>query len=592
MLKQEECMPKLILKNIFVCTNDTRRHFYTEFGEHVNIIHGRNTSGKSTLIQSILYAMGINDSKENLDEIISNNVIFRLECDKIEGGCTSKLVFVRSDDTLVIQLDDTMPIRFDGINNNNSYEYSRYKDLFCELFKFDLKLQKQTELTKAPLEAAFLPYYISQSVGWVYIRESIGDYRFYKDFKYDYLDYYTGIKTEGNKIERYELQKEKQSVEFELKQLSNYKLRNPKLKLAEFLDERFRNKAMEYLQNYNELNKNLSSEEAKHAKLCNSLSMLRGRQKVLSQVISNIQNQKPRIDQCPTCEQLLPGDLRSFYIYNQDINDAVKEKEKISESVKASVSSLNSVEKKVISIREKIKDDYSDLIKLKAESIDFNSWLDHHASLNLMKSISSQESLCRKRLLEIQGEIKGFGDDSDIETLRALKEKDFFKIFDAKAKSLCVKIPNNRKYRDLYSISSFPYQGVELHKIVMAYNFAFNDLVYNNNSHHKFPFLLDAILKEDIEFKSREEIFKFLSNESKSSKQILFTIAEFKDEEGRLINDHLFSVKDINTKYFSGKATQICIGDAISERAFLSKLVLDDKKNKLLDSAILLLETI
>lgn len=585
-------MPKLILKNIFVCTIDAQRHFYTEFGESVNIIHGRNTSGKSTLIQSILYTMGINDSKENLDEITSNNIVFRLECEKKEGKSTSKLVFVRSGDTLVIQLNDAIPIRYDGINSNNSYEYSRYKDFFCDLFNFSLKLQKQTELTKAPLEAAFLPYYISQSVGWVYIRESIGDYRFYKDFKLDYLDYYTGIKTEDNKIERYELQKEKQSVEFELKQLNSYKLRDPKLKLAEFLDERFRSKAMEYLQDYNELNKNLSSEEAKHAKLCNSLSMLRGRQKVLSQVISNIQNQKPRIDQCPTCEQLLPGDLRSFYIYNQDINDAIKEKERISESVKVSVASLNSVEKKVISIRDKIKIEYSELIKLKAENIDFNSWLDHHASLNLMKSISSQESLCRKKLLEIQGKIKDLGDDSDIETSRSYKEKDFFEIFDAKAKSLGVKIPNNRKYRDLYSISSFPYQGVELHKIVMAYNFAFNDFVYNNNSIHKFPFLLDAILKEDIEAKSREEIFKFLSSESKSSKQILFTIAEFRGGEGRLSNDYLFSINDINTKYFTGKATQICIGDAISERAFLSKSVLDDTGNKLLDSAISLLETI
>ncbi|MBC3380424.1 hypothetical protein H8I69_15005 [Serratia fonticola] len=585
-------MPKLILKNFFVCTIDTKRHFYTDFGEHVNIIHGRNTSGKSTLIQSILYTMGVNDSKENLDEIISNNIVFRLECEKVEDECISKLVFVRSGDTLVIQYDDTMPMRFDGINSNNSYEYSRYKDLFCDLFKFDLKLQKQTELAKAPLEAAFLPYYISQSVGWVYIRESIGDYRFYKDFKLDYLDYYTGIKTENNRIEKYELQKEKQSTEFELKQIINYKSRNSKLKLAEFLDKRFKDKSIEYLQSYNELNFSLSSEEAAHTKLCNSISMLRGRQKVLSQVISNIQNQKPRIDLCPTCEQLLPGNLRSFYIYNQDINDALKQKEKVAETIKKSVSMLNSVEKKIITIRDRIQVEYGDLVKFKVEEIEYSSWLEHHANISLIKDLYLQESLCRSKISEIQEKINKLGDDSDIETLRLYKEREFFEIFKAKAKALDVEIPKNNKYRNLYSISSFPYQGVQLHKIVMAYNFAFNDIVYNNSYLHHFPFLLDAVLKEDIDIKNRDEIFTFLANESKTGKQILLTIAEFKGENGQLMNNPLFSIKEINRKYFKGVAKQVCIGDAVSERAFLSTSILDEKKNKLLEGTISLLEAI
>lgn len=320
-------MSKLILKNFFVYSNDTEKHFYTQFSESVNIIHGRNTSGKSTLIQSILYTMGINDSKENLDEIIKGNVIFRLDCEINSSESRSKLIFVRSDDTLVIRHGDGNPLRFDGINSNNSYEYGRYKELFTDLFGFDLKLQNKSELTKAPLEAAFLPYYISQSVGWIYIRESIGNYRFYKDFKLDYLDYYTGIKTGQDRLEKYELQKEKQSVVFELTQLNNYKSRNAGLKLAAMLDERLKGKTIEYLEGYSELNKKLSSEEANYNKLCNSLSMLRGRQKILSQIIKNIKNQRPKIDQCPTCNQSLPGNLREFYLYSQDINDAIKEKE-------------------------------------------------------------------------------------------------------------------------------------------------------------------------------------------------------------------------------------------------------------------------
>ncbi|MBT0420191.1 AAA family ATPase [Morganella morganii] len=71
-------MSKLILRNILAYSISSGKFFSTDFGDSVNIIHGRNTSGKSTLMQSILYSMGVNDSKENLTDIINENVIFRL----------------------------------------------------------------------------------------------------------------------------------------------------------------------------------------------------------------------------------------------------------------------------------------------------------------------------------------------------------------------------------------------------------------------------------------------------------------------------------------------------------------------------------
>ncbi|EON88421.1 ATP-binding protein, partial [Plesiomonas shigelloides] len=188
-------MSKLNLKSLLVYSPNDEKGFYTEFSESVNIIHGRNTSGKSTLIQSIIYAMGINDSKDNLNDINSGDVFFRLDCVLEKTGESCNLVFIRSDDTLVLQKGNEPAIRFDGINSNNSFEYGRYKELLSKLIGFNLVLQKQSELVSAPLEAALLPYYVSQSVGWVYIRESIGDYRFYKDFKFDYLDYYCGIES-------------------------------------------------------------------------------------------------------------------------------------------------------------------------------------------------------------------------------------------------------------------------------------------------------------------------------------------------------------------------------------------------------------
>ena len=51
------------------------------------------------------------------------------------------------------------------------------------------------------METMFLPYYVSQDVGWVYLRKSFSNLNFYKNFKEDFLDYYLGIE---NVIDREE----------------------------------------------------------------------------------------------------------------------------------------------------------------------------------------------------------------------------------------------------------------------------------------------------------------------------------------------------------------------------------------------------
>lgn len=581
-------MSKLILKSLLVYSPNGEKGFYTEFSESVNIVHGRNTSGKSTLIQSVIYAMGINDSKDNLNDINSDDVIFRLDCVLKKAEETCKLIFVRSHDTLVLQKESEPPIRFDGINSNNSFEYGRYKELLSRLIGFDLVLQKQSELIGAPLEAALLPYYISQSVGWVYIRESIGDYRFYKDFKFDYLDYYCGIESGHERINKYNLEKEKKELSFELKQLDSYEVKNEELKISKLLDDRFKGEAENYLQGYQSLNKDLSDKEAEHTKLCNKVSMLRGRQKVLSQIITNIKNQRPKVDQCPTCDQNLPGDLKEFYSYSQDINDALKEKNRVKENIKNNASNLNSVEKLITSLRVKIEKDYGVLRRLKSDNITFDSWLNHNANLRMLKNISIKKSACKKRIDSINNDIEKLGNGVDIDSLRKIKEREFLSIFKRKVSALGVQLPKENKYQALYSLNSFPYQGVELHQLLMAYNFAFYEMVMKTSTIHSFPFLLDAVFKEDIDSESRSNIFKFLSQETKSSGQIVFSVAEYKGDETS--SNPLFNVDSIKKQFFPKDTKLICIGDSKSKRAFLSKAALID--NVLIHETINLLEIV
>jgi len=99
-----------------------------------------------------------------------------------------------------------------------------------------------------------------------------------------------------------------------------------------------------------------------------------------------------------------------------------------------------------------------------------------------------------------------------MKTLKALDmlRKYFFSVFQGYLSKLGVSNFDEPRYKQLYKISSFPCQGVELHKTVMAYHFALNKLIAKTQGIHRFPFILDAIMKEDIDEDSRIKYLAFL----------------------------------------------------------------------------------
>ena len=95
---------KVILKykSFFAYSENAKKYFFTEFGDNVNIVYGRNTSGKSTLIQAILYTFGINDVKTQLSEINNENPIYRLDCELKQNNKNINLTIIRDDENIYI----------------------------------------------------------------------------------------------------------------------------------------------------------------------------------------------------------------------------------------------------------------------------------------------------------------------------------------------------------------------------------------------------------------------------------------------------------------------------------------------------------
>lgn len=569
-------MSTVYFKALLVFSEEENTFFYEEFSNGINIIKGKNTSGKSTLIQSVIYSFAINDGYEKLFEILEKNVIFRLDFEITKSNKTTKYSFIRDNYTFFIIEENKVLQRFDGISGNSSTEHIKLKRAISSIFGFSLVLESKNELKEAPIETMLLPYYISQSVGWVYLRESFSGLNFYKNFKQDFLDYYLGITTDIDRIAIQELlvkQKElKAEIEFFRKMVS----KNESLELSKLIDEKYKAEATKYLQGFTELRDSLIKEEREHIKLSNQKSLSTNRVSVLRRVKKNIATQRPELDHCPVCVQLLPNTLEELYSYNQNVNDTSNELEKIKLNIKEIQSKINSSNKKIEKLNEKIEKDYALLANYFSENLTFSSWLDHKSNIKLVDNINKSIGEKLIQLSKVEEDLSEVDEDDTVNISRRNKEKQFRVIFLKNLKLLGVSLPSESRYTDLYKISSFPFQGVELHKTVMAYHFSLNELISKTNNIHRMPFLLDAIMKEDIDIDSRRVIFKFINQAYPKDTQVFFTVSESK-EQSLMSEESTMNIDGMNKKFFMNKGNIIQIGDGINERKFLSSYSEENK---------------
>lgn len=572
-------------KSFFAYSEKTNKSFFTEFKDGISIVYGRNTSGKSTLIQSILYTFGINDVKTPLNDILSENPIFRLDCELSIKDTSINLILIRDDETIYIQQDKKVIKSFVGISGNGS-EHSKLKLFLHELFDFNLQLEQKSEIVKASIETMFLPYYIAQSTGWVYLRKSFSGLEYYKNFKYDYLDYYLGIENEIDREEKQKLEKEKSNFENEIKFLNEFETTNEKLTITKMLDENFMSEANSYIERFKEKETELRKKETEYIDKCNKLSFHATRIKILNKVKRNHIKQNPEKDNCPICQNKLIYSTEAIYEYHQDLNDTEKQLDEIKEKQKKLQGTINSLLERIKLLKIEITKEFSLVKKYEQEQITFEKWLDNKSNARLIQNIELKLGKIKDQLQDRKDNLEKYKTDDELQELRNNFDSKFSKLFQMYLKELEVESKSvyDYKYTTLYKSSVFPLQGVELHKAVLAHNFAFNKMINDNNKNsHRLPFLIDAIFKEDIDIGNKKTILDFVYNNKQLDSQIIISIAYKDDEDDSIINEY-------NKNNFDNEANLICIGKAIKTQAFLSEY--DNKLDSLRDETFSIMESI
>ncbi|AOK91591.1 AAA family ATPase [Paenibacillus polymyxa] len=553
---------KLKFNRLFVYSEEKGKFFNCCFGENVNIVYGKNTSGKSTLFHSILYAIGINENNNLLSEILEYNVFFRLDCSLLRNGAIEEISFVREDETLVIVSNKAPTKKFIGISANTSTEHVRLKEYINKILGFYLKLEQKGTIKSAPLESLVLPYYVAQSVGWVYLRKSFNNLEFFKNFKEDYLDYYTGITNFTDREEKSKLERLLRSKENEIEFFSNVEKNNEELVVSKLVDEEHLITSIEYLEEYSSKQSALIDLEKNYTLKCNELSFLNKRESVLRKVLLNHKKQAPQDGRCPTCEQTLPDNISDWYKYYQEENDTINEIKNCKLESKKVKSEINSLRKSIETEKLELSQRYNILNRRNESGITLKSWLDNKANVKLIENCEKKTGQLVIEKQQIKEELKKFKTEEEVLQERNKKGKEFSVLFVNYLKAMGVVNLNERRYNHLFEITAFPLQGVELHKTVMAYHFAFNKYIKATGYVHRLPFMLDAIFKEDIDPDNKDVILQFIEKYKPSDTQTIVSIADSKNERE--------AIKGYNENYFFNKATLICIGDSSNERAFLS----------------------
>lgn len=572
----------LRIKEILVYSELNNKIFHTDFGDKINVIYGKNTAGKSTLIQLILYAFGINDNKIKLAEILAEEIFVRLDCIITKNEEKLYYTFIRQDETLLIKDHFAKIYRFNGIGSDNSTEHIKLKKFFNDLFDFELLLESNSGISEAPMESIFLPYYISQDVGWVYLRKSFSNLNFYKNFKEDFLDYYLGIENITDREEKRKIENKLRTLQQQIKFFSDVEKENEEIEVSQVINDSLTGKANKLLTSLISDKANLISFEKDYVNESNKLAFLNQRLSVVSKVNRNHQKQFPGVDTCPTCTQILPENIEQVYEFYQEENDTITLLKELKKKINSSQSKLNSINKKIEKLQVEINKEFNTFNKYSENNLTLENWIENRANIHLYDNLVKQIGLLKLDIESLKEKLKEYKTENEIYFEREKKNEIFKSIYFRNNLDLGIPSIEEERFYKLYEISSFPFQGVQLHLALLSYHFAFNELLTQTVGIHRLPFILDSIFKEDIEGGNKEKILNFINKKCPKDTQTILSIADDKN-----IDSHIEQYK---TDFFKGNAKMICIGNGTDEKALLSDN--DDSKIELINNSYEIIETI
>lgn len=526
-------MKRLILQKLIIISQRTQEAKIIEFDKKLTIITGDNPdkiinrTGKSLVMKSIYYALGV-----NLKKITSNWTNLQL-CTIISFSYRDiDFELYRNGDRFLLRSGDRIN-RFDSISDLREY--------YVEFFNFKIKLPialNDANTVNAYPGAIFMPFYVDQDIGWSGKWDSFSDV-FSGKWKSEILLYHMGIRTP----QYYTLLDEKVDLDIEQKENKrqentlNTVVKKHVSKYGDYLDINvdLGQFAEEIAELTNELNSQLEKRNSIKEELVKCFNEMREFDELYSVAQKNYNELLADIDYvndftsddtiiCPICGTSHNNNVENkFNLYSE-----IEECEETMQSYFAKRSKIeNRIERQSRELEELevYIQRINSILERKRESITFKDIVISEGSKSILEDMRTDLTGIMSRIFSIEQRL------SEISKAQSAITREGKSIGDLYLEKLKINLGvldvNDIDQKDLEKISpSFKSGGNDLPCAILAQIYAIYEVALKYSHTVTCPIVLDAIFQQEPAKKKIQTIWEFLINNQPSDSQLVISTTE------------------------------------------------------------------
>ncbi|MDC8921390.1 hypothetical protein PR068_03530, partial [Metamycoplasma hyosynoviae] len=520
---------KIIFKKIYIFDLKTKKAYFTEFEEGLNVITSSekngNERGKSLLLRSLYHTLGADCYFSKKWDQKSKVYILFLEVDG------KGYVIFRSEKLFKI-FNEKIELMY---KCNNRWELANTLE---KIFNFSIWIpnRKENKLNIAPPAYSYLINFIDQDWYKGSYFKSFKNLEQFENFKLSVIYSHLGI---YNK-KYFERIKEKEKIEDNIKEIK-YEIEF-RTKMKKELESDLVNYSCP--ENYEELKNEILLESQTYSSLISEMSKIRNKiidlknqliqqKMIIGQITENVKSTEKDINniwktnKCIECNSLLNNKFKILskkYNYIDNIHfmknildnenlDIKRDLEKYRTKYLNFVEQLNEYDKKISKNEIEIKEYFK------------------------FREINNLVNNLKKDLISLPREIENL--NIKLNKLKEINDvKDKIKSIDIAYKTLISKLKSKFKLEELGDDNfdriskNFSGSGSRVPLVTLIWYFTINDLKQKFNPNGAmFPMVLDSPNNAETDEDKKKEIFKYIIESSKKFDQLIFSTIGFSEDD-------------------------------------------------------------
>ena len=517
----------LSLLNVRILSRQEKAGVRLNLDPEMTVIKGPNTTGKSSLIKTILWCFGSE----------TNNMAQEWPLDKIsvlvEFLCEDKRYFVFRTKGMFGLFNG------DGGLIDKASKVSGFDKIFAKVIGFQLQVTtKSDDTVGAPASFLFAPSYIDQDEGWkdpVLQFKGLGRF---KAAKKTILEYHTGQKS--NKF--YQIKSQIDAARIELSEPAGEE--KVLLRVIERVEEAresghftydiewFKEETDRLINECEDLAKREQQYRIKASELEHQRSSLRGQKDVATRIARELRGlydyaleESKSGDglECPTCGEIHTNDFPSRYKMLQDEDHCIDIVAEIDDQLKKNERDLK-LAKEEIDLTSQSIENIRSILSTKKQHVTFEDIIQSEGAKTSLETLRADLRMVREKLDRINAEIGSLERELNQVDDKKLRKKIMEKYRDLlHGNALSLSVPDFGNAKIDLPIKN---TGSELPRAILAYFYAINKTMLQYGDAVLPPVIIDSPNQQDQDDDNLADILKFIAQNRLEGRQTVLAMVK------------------------------------------------------------------